>query len=172
MRPVEKSGLKRQVFIEKSLAKKHLSDSTLILYNVSSSYYTGTKPPLVSFGHNRDGKKDHPQIVYGLICNDEGCPISIEVFEGKTADSKTLGPQIEKIRERFGIKRIVIVADRGLITTNSIERLRKTDPDLEWIGALRSQSIKKLMKQGEIHLSLFDEKDLAEIESEDYPGNA
>jgi transposase len=162
--------LKRQVFIEKSLAKKHLSDSTLILYDVSSSYYTGTKPPLVSFGHNRDGKKDHPRIVYGLICNDEGCPISIEVFEGKTADSKTLGPQIEKIRERFGIKRIVIVADRGLITTNSIERLRKTDPDLEWIGALRSQSIKKLMKQGEIHLSLFDEKDLAEIESEDYPG--
>jgi transposase len=141
-----------------------------LLYDVSSSYYTGHKCGLVKYGHSRDGKRGFPQIVYGLLCNAEGCPVSIEVFEGNTGDPKTLASQIKKIRNRFGIQRVVIVGDRGMITSKRIdEELRDVD-GLEWITALRADTIKKLASAGIIEKSLFDDRDLAEVTSEDFPG--
>ncbi|MDP6360471.1 MAG: IS1634 family transposase [Planctomycetota bacterium] len=161
---------KRQSRIENKLASKHLKDGTLILYDVSSSYYTGRRSTLVNFGYSRDGKKGFPQIVYGLLCNAEGCPIAIEVFPGNTSDPSTLSHQIQKVRHRFGIQRIVFVGDRGMITSKSIdEELRDVD-GLEWITALRADSIKSLASNGDLVPSLFDEQDLAEITSEDFPG--
>ena len=160
----------RQTRIETKLAKKHLRDGSLILYDVSSSYYTGTHCALAEFGHNRDGKNGYPQIVYGLLCNAEGCPVAIEVFEGNTADPKTLPAQVEKIRKRFGIARVVWVGDRGMITSKRIEETLRGVEGLDWITALRADNIKKLMEQGAIQLSIFDEKDLVEIQSPDYPG--
>jgi len=160
----------RQTRIETKLAKKHLRDGSLILYDVSSSYYTGTHCTLAEFGHNRDGKNGYPQIVYGLLCNAEGCPVAIEVFEGNTADPKTLPAQVEKIRKRFGIARVVLVGDRGMITSKRIEETLRGVEGLDWITALRADNIKKLVEQGAIQLSVFDEKDLVEIQSPDYPG--
>lgn len=160
----------RQNRIEKKLAKKHLQDGTLVLYDVSGSYYTGHRSELVQFGHSRDRKKGFPQIVYGLLCNPEGCPVAIEVFPGNTADSNTLSSQIEKIRKRFGIKRVVLVGDRGMITHRRIEEEMRGVEGLDWITALRADTIKKLASQGLIQPSLFDETDLAEIESPDFPG--
>lgn len=160
----------RQKRIENKLAKKHLHNGTLLLYDVSSSYYTGSKPSLARHGYSRDGKKGFPQIVYGLLCNSEGCPVSIEVFAGNTADSSTLASQIQKVRRRFGIERVVFVGDRGLITSKRIdEELRDVD-GLDWITALRADSIQKLAAQKVIQPSLFDERNLAEVASEDFPG--
>lgn len=161
--------LGRQRRIEKKLAKKHLEDGSLILYDVSSSYYTGTHCSLAKFGHDRDGKKGFPQIVYGLLCNAEGCPVAVEVFEGNTGDPTTLSSQIKKVRKRFGLERVVFVGDRGMITSKRIaEEFRGVD-GLEWITALRADSIKKLAEQEVIQLSLFDNRDLAEVSSPDYP---
>jgi transposase len=161
---------KRQRRIETKLAKKHLADGTLVLYDVSGSYYTGRRSALVKFGYNRDGKRGFPQIVYGLLCNAEGCPVAVEVFEGNTSDPATLGPQIKKIRGRFGIQRVVFVGDRGMITSRRIvEDLRDVD-GLDWITALRADSIKKLASQGVVEKSLFDQQDLAVVSSPDYPG--
>lgn len=160
----------RQGRIENKLAKRHLQDGTLLLYDVSSSYYTGRCSTLVDFGFNRDGKGGFPQIVYGLLCNAEGCPISIEVFPGNTADPNTLGSQIAKVRKRFGLQRVVFVGDRGMITSKRIEEELRHIDGLDWISALRSQDIKKLVNQGAIQDSLFDEKNLAEITSPDFPG--
>lgn len=160
----------RQRRIENKLAKKHLQDGTLVLYDVSSSYYTGHHCPLVAFGHSRDGKKGFPQIVYGLLCNAEGCPIAVEVFEGNTADPNTLQSQVDKIRKRFGIARVVLVGDRGMITKRRIDESLRGVDGLDWITALRADSIKKLMSQGAFQASLFDERDLAEVSSPDYPG--
>lgn len=160
----------RQAPIETKLAKRHLQDGTLVLYDVSSSYYTGHHAGLVKFGYNRDGKKGFPQIVYGLLCNGEGCPIAIEVFEGNTADPKTLPSQIEKLRTRFGVTRVVLVGDRGMITSKRIDESLRGVEGLDWITALRADSIQKLVSQGLIQPSLFDERDLAEISSPDYPG--
>jgi len=162
--------LKRQKSIENKLAKKHLQDGCLVLYDVSSSYYTGTNCPLVKFGHNRDGKKRYPQIVYGLLCNSEGCPVAVEVFEGNTSDVRTLSSQIDKIRHRFGIKHVVIVGDRGMITSARIDEELRPAEGLDWISALKAPAIKKLRAQGEIEASLFDDRDLAEITSDDFPG--
>ena len=160
----------RQVRIENKLAKGHLHDGTLVLYDVTSSYYTGRQSSLVRFGYNRDGKQGCPQIVYGLLCNAEGCPVSIEVFEGNTADPNTLHAQIDKLRCRFGVTRVVLVGDRGMITSRSIdESLREVD-GLDWIGALRADTIKRLASEGLIEPSLFDERDLAEVTSPDFPG--
>jgi transposase len=159
-----------QTRIERKLAKRHLTDGSLVLYDVSSSFYTGTHCSLAGFGHSRDGKKGFPQIVYGLLCSRDGCPVAVEVFEGNTADPTTLGSQIEKIRTRFGIERVVMVGDRGMITTARIEELFRGVEGLDWITALRSGSIKKLVEQGQIERSLFDEQDLVEIDSPDYPG--
>ena len=160
----------RQRRIENKLAKKHLRDGSLILYDVSSSFYTGTHCSLAHFGHNRDGKNGYPQIVYGLLCNADGCPIAVEVFEGNTSDPKTLQSQVDKIRRRFRLERVIIVGDRGMITSKRIDETLREVEGLDWITALRSGSIKKLVEQGQIQLSLFDERDLMEIESPDYPG--
>ncbi len=162
--------LKRQPKIEEKLASKHLSEGTMVLYDISGSYYTGQGPALVQYGYNRDGKKGHPQIVYGVLCNKEGCPVAVEVFTGNTSDSATLPAQIEKVRKRFGVQRVVWVGDRGMITSKTINESFKDTQGLEWITALRSQQVKKLVNQGSIQLSLFDETNLAEIDAPDYPG--
>jgi transposase len=162
--------LERQTRIENKLAQKHLVDGTLILYDVTSSYYTGRRSALVQFGYNRDGKRGFPQIVYGLLCNAEGCPVAIEVFAGNTADPKTLKSQIDKVRRRFGVQRLVFVGDRGMITSRRIdEELRGID-GVDWITALRADTIRGLAAQGVIQPSLFDERDLAEVVSPDFPG--
>jgi len=161
--------LQRQRRIENKLARRHLHDGTLVLYDVSSSYYTGRCCSLAKFGYNRDGKKEFPQIVYGLLCNGEGCPVAIEVFSGNTADTQTLSSQIEKLRKRFGIQRVVLVGDRGMITSTRIEEDLRPQ-GLDWITALRADSIRKLASQGVIQPSLFDERNLAEVRSSDYPG--
>jgi transposase len=160
----------RQTPIETKLAQRHLQDGTLVLYDVSSSYYTGRRAGLVQFGYNRDGKKGFPQIVYGLLCNAAGCPVAIEVFEGNTADPKTLGVQIEKLRQRFGVQRVVLVGDRGMITSKRIDESLRDVEGLDWITALRADSIQKLASQGAIQPSLFDQRDLMEVSSPDYPG--
>jgi len=154
--------------IEKGLAKAHLREGTLVLYDVSGSYYTGTHCELAKYGHNRDGKKRFPQIVYGLLCAD-GCPVAIEVFEGNTADPKTLETQITKLRKRFGLSRVVLVTDRGILTQTQIDKVREI-PGLDWVTALRSPSIARLRDQGRIQHSLFDQKNLAEVTSPDFPG--
>ena len=155
--------------IETALAQKHLQDGTLVLYDVSSSYYTGEHCDLARYGHNRDGKKRFPQIVYGLLCTSGGCPVAIEVFEGNTADPATLESQIRKLRERFGLARVVLVTDRGILTQVQIEKVRDIE-GFDWITALRAPSIAKLRDQGHLQPSLFDTKNLAEITSPDYPG--
>jgi transposase len=162
--------LARQTRIENKLSKKHLRDGTLVLYDVSGSYYTGRRSELVQFGHPRDGKKGVPQIVYGLLCNADGCPVAIEVFSGNTADPTTLASQIAKIRKRFGVQRVIMVGDRGMITNRRIEEEFRGVEGLHWITALRADTIKKLASQGSIQASLFDEQDLAEIQSPDFPG--
>jgi hypothetical protein len=161
--------LSRKDRIEKGLAKAHLRDGTLVLYDVSSSYYTGTHCELAQYGHNRDGKKRFPQIVYGLLCAPDGCPVAIEVFEGNTADPKTLEVQIDTLRKRFGLARVVLVTDRGILTQTRIETVR-TIKGFDWITALRAPSIAKLREQGTIRPSLFDERNLAEVTSPDFPG--
>jgi transposase len=160
----------RQRRIENKLAKKHLQDGTLLLYDVSSSYYTGRKPDLVQFGYNRDRKRGFPQIVYGLLCNGQGCPVSVEVFQGNTADPRTLCSQIAKVRKRFGVRRVVFVGDRGMLTSRRIDEELRGVEGLDWISALRTDGIKKLVSHGAIELSLFDERDLAEVSSPDFPG--
>lgn len=160
----------RQKRIENKLAKRHLQDGTLLWYDVSSSYYTGHKPGLVQFGYSRDRQRGFPQIVYGLLCDGQGCPVSIEVFEGNTADPRTLASQIQKVRKRFGVRRVVFVGDRGMLTSRRIDEELRGVEGLDWISALRTDGIKKLVSQNTIDLSLFDERDLAEVTSPDFPG--
>ena len=162
--------LGRQQRIEKKLAKKHLQEGTLVLYDVSSSYYTGRQSELIKMGYNRDGKPGEPQIVYGLLCAPDGCPVAIEVFSGNTADPTTFTAQVNTIRKRFGITRVVLVGDRGMITSKRVDEDLRDVKGLDWITALRNDSIKKLVEQKTIQLSLFDERDLAEVKSADYPG--
>jgi len=162
--------LKRQNRIENKLAKKHLADGTLVLYDVSSSYYTGRQSELIRFGYNRDGKRGEPQIVYGLLCSADGCPVAIEVFPGNTADPTTFTAQVDRVRRRFGIKRVVLVGDRGMITSKRIDEDLRGVEGLDWITALRADSIKKLAEQQTVQPSLFDERDLAEVTSDDFPG--
>ena len=160
----------RQTRIENKLARKHLSEGTLVLYDVSSSYYTGRQSELVKMGYSRDGKPGQPQIVYGLLCAADGCPVAIEVFAGNTADPTTFTAQVNRLRRRFGIRRVVLVGDRGMITSKRIEEDLRDVDGLDWITALRNDSIQKLVAQQTIQLSLFDERDLAEVTSADYPG--
>ena len=162
--------LARQVRIENGLARRHLKDGMLVLYDVSSSYFEGHCCPLAQFGHSRDHRSDRLQIVYGLLCTREGLPIAIEVFEGSTADPTTLKSQIDKLKSRFKIKRVVMVGDRGLITQARIRDDLKGSA-LDWITCLRSSQIQVLAQaDGPLQLSLFDERDLAEITSPDFPG--
>lgn len=159
-----------QTSIEDALARQHLHDGTLVLYDVSSSYLEGRCCPLARFGHSRDKRSDKMQIVYGLLCAPDGCPIAIEVFEGNTGDPSTVGKQITKLRERFGLDRVVMVGDRGMITQARIEAdLRPVG--IDWITALKAPAIQRLAaEKGPLQLSLFDTRDLAEIESPDFPG--
>jgi transposase len=162
--------LLRQERIERGLARRHLSEGGVVLYDVSSSYFEGRHCPLARRGHSRDGRRDRAQIVFGLLTDGEGCPVAVEVFEGNTADPKTLAVQIEKLSQRFGLKRLVLVGDRGMLTSARIEAELKTHPGLGWITSLRGPAIRKLVAGGFLQLSLFDERDLAEISSPEFPG--
>ena len=162
--------LSRQEKIENTLASRHLKSGTLVLYDVSSTYFEGKTCSLAKRGYSRDGKKGKLQIVFGLLCDARGCPVAVEVFEGNTGDPTTLTPQIEKVRSRFGIENVVWVGDRGMITNARINEDLKKTPGVDWITALRGRSIRRLVEQEAIQLSLFDQQNLAEIESQDYPG--
>jgi hypothetical protein len=162
--------IERQPKIEQALAKRHLSNGTLVLYDVSSSYFEGRHCSLARIGHSRDGKKGSLQIVYGLLCNAAGCPVAVEVYEGNTADPRTLADQIRKVRQRFGLERVVFVGDRGLLTSARIDEELRPVEGLDWISALRSEQIRKLAGDGPLQRSLFDTTDLAEIRHPDFPG--
>src|SRR5215831_3355701 len=161
--------LPRQARIEQALARRHLSDGTLALYDVSSTYFEGQACPLAHYGYSRDGKRDKLQITFGLLTNAEGCPLAVEVFEGNTADPSTLSSVVAKLRERFALKRIVLVGDRGMITSARI-RDELAPSGLEWITALRAPQIQQLRQAGNLQLSLFDQRELAEISDPAYPG--
>jgi transposase len=158
-----------QTRIETALATRHLSGGSLVLYDVTSTYFEGRTCPLAHFGHNRDGKSGKLQIVIGLLCAPDGCPVAVEVFEGNCADPMTLPAQIAKIRERFGIDRVVLVGDRGLITEARIQKNLKGQEGLDWITALRAPQIRTLVESGAIQLTVFDTRDMAEITHPDYP---
>ena len=161
----------RQARIERALAKRHLHHGTLVLYDVTSSYLEGRCCPLGRIGYSRDGKKGKLQIVYGLLCNAQGCPIAVEVYEGNTADPSTLVDQIHKVRERFELERVVFVGDRGMLTSARINEELRPVEGLDWISALRSDAIAKLATDdGPLQLSLFDTTDLAEVRHPDFPG--
>jgi hypothetical protein len=162
--------LERQERIENRLAERHLAEGTLVLYDVSSTYFEGRCCPLAQLGHNRDGKKGKLQIVFGILCDPEGCPVAVQVFKGNTADPKTVGDQVTKVRKRFGLKRLVIVGDRGMLTEARIREDLRGDDGLSWITALRAPAIRRLREAGAIQVDLFDERDLAEIRSPDFPG--
>jgi hypothetical protein len=161
--------LPRQGRIEAALAGRHL-DGTLVLYDVTSTYFEGRTCPLARLGHSRDGRRDKLQIVIGLLCDREGRPVAVEVFDGNTGDPTTLAPQIAKLRQRFAIERVVLVGDRGLLTSARIRDELRPVEGLSWISALRGPAIAKLLAQGAIEPSLFDQRDLAEISSPDFPG--
>ena len=159
-----------QPAIERALARRHLKDGTLVLYDVTSSYLEGRCCELARFGYSRDGRADRPQIVFGLLCAADGCPVAVEVFEGDTSDPKTLAVQIDKLKKRFGLKRVVLVGDRGMITSARIEE-ELQPAGLDWITALRAPAIQALAAEGgPLQLSLFDDRDMAEISSPDFPG--
>jgi transposase len=161
--------LARKEGIENALAARHLSNGTLVLYDVSSAAFEGRHCPLGAIGHPRDGVKGRLQIVYGLLCTPAGIPIAIEVFEGNTADPKTLAAQITKLKDRFGLTRVCLVGDRGMLTSARItDELRPAA--LDWISALRAPQIKALVNEGALQLSLFDEQDLFQISSPQFPG--
>jgi transposase len=159
----------RQPAIETILANRHLRDGTLVLYDVSSSYLEGRCCPLAKRGYSRDGKKGTLQIVYGLLCAPDGCPVAIEVFDGNTGDPSTLAPQIEKLKQRFGLTHVVLVGDRGMITEARITADIKS-AGLDWISALRAPAIKDLLNSDAIQPGLFDQRDMAAITAPDYPG--
>src|SRR6201997_3731612 len=161
--------LDRQERSERKLAARHLEEGGLVLYDVSSSFYEGRTCPLAQFGHDRDGKNGLPIIVYGVMTNGEGCPVAVSVYARNTGDPTTVADQIEKLRERFGLQRVVMVGDRGMLTQPQINKLKQR-PGLGWITALTSTAIRQLVEQGALQLSLLDQKNLAEISAPDYPG--
>ena len=161
--------LERQGAIERRLAKRHLEDGALVLYDLTSSYLEGHCCPLAKRGYSRDAKRGKLQIEFGLLCDREGCPVAVEVFDGNTADPMTVGAQIDKLRRRFGLSRVVWVGDRGMLTEARIREEVKP-ARLDWISALRSSAIRDLVESGTVQMSLFDEVDLIEIRTEAYPG--
>jgi transposase len=161
--------IERQEAIEKRLAKRHLKDGGLVLFDLTSSYFEGVTCPLAKIGYSRDGKRGTLQVNYGLLTDARGCPVSVSVFEGNTADPKTLLPQIEKMRTGFGLDRLVMAGDRGMISNIQIEAMRKLD-GVDWITALKSGAIAKLAEGGHLQLDLFDERNLISLTHEDYPG--
>lgn len=160
--------LARQARIEKKLAARHLGEGHHVLYDVSSSYYEGHTCPLVFFGHSRDGKRGKPILVYGVLTDKQGRPIAVEAYPGNTADPSTVSDQVYKLKQRFGLERVVLVGDRGMLTQTQIDAL-KAHPGLGWISALRSEKIRQLLEQQPLQRSLFEQKNLAEIYSPDFP---
>jgi transposase len=158
----------QQQRIERALARRHLEHGTLVLYDVTSTYFEGRTCPLAKRGYNRDGKRHKLQIVFGLMCTAQGCPVAVEVFEGNVGDPSTLATQIEKVKQRFGIAHIVLIGDRGMITEARINETVKP-AGINFITALRAPAIHSLVEAGSIQLSLFDQRDLAEVSSPDYP---
>jgi hypothetical protein len=159
--------LERQERIEDRLARRYLSDGELVLYDVSSSYFEGRSCELAKLGYSRDQKRGSLQIIYGLLCDKPGRPVAVEVFSGELHDDKTLPSQIEKLKARFGLRRVVVVSDRGMVTKANIELLKEAE--VGWITALKAPQIQKLARQRELQLSLFDQTNLAEITSAEYP---
>ena len=159
----------RQGRIERTLAGRHLEEGALVLYDLTSVYLEGRKCPLARRGHSREGQRGKLQIEFGLLCDAQGCPVAVEVFAGNTADPMTVGTQIEKLRGRFGLSKVVLVGDRGMLTEARIREELKP-AGLEWIGALRGPAIRRLVESGAVQLSLFDEQDLVEIRTDAYPG--
>ncbi len=159
----------RQERIEARLARRHLGEGAHVLYDVSSSYFEGRTCPLLALGYSRDGRRGSLQIIYGLLCDRQGRPVAIEVFPGGLHDDKTLPAQIEKLRVRFGFTTLVLIVDRGMATKANLETLAAAER-IGWITALKAPQVKKLVKEGSLQLSLFDEQNLAEIASADYPG--
>lgn len=155
--------------IQKKLAARHLTDDALVLYDLSSSYFEGSHCPLAKLGYSRDGKRGTLQVNYGLLTDDRGCPVAISVHPGNTSDSTTFMPQVTRLREEFGIRRMVMVGDRGMISHKAIDVMSQ-DSDVAWITALRSSSIRTLVEQRHLQLGLFDEHNLLEISSPDFPG--
>ena len=161
--------LERQDRIQKKLAARHLSPGGLVLYDLSSSYFEGSTCPLAKLGYSRDGKRGLLQVNYGLLTDARGCPVAVSVHEGNVADSQTLMPEVRRLREAFGLEHLVMVGDRGMISNKAIEELREAD-GIGWISALKSASIRVLVEQGQLQLGLFDERNLFELISADYPG--
>ena len=160
----------RQEAIEQRLAQRHLREHTLVLYDLTSSYVEGTHCPLAKRGHSRDRKKGTLQIVFGLLCTGAGCPVAVEVFEGSTSDPRTVASQVAKLRQRFGLARVVLVGDRGMLTAARIREDLQGIDGLHWITTLRAPTIRKLVATGTVTPSLFDERDLAEVTSDEFPG--
>ncbi len=161
--------LARQDAIQKKLAARHLREGGLVLYDLSSSYFEGATCPLAKRGYSRDGKPGTLQVNYGLLTDPRGCPVAVSVHEGNTADSRTFMPAVQKLREVFGIERMVMVGDRGMVSQKAIEEMREME-GMGWITALKSASIRALVEHGHLQMDLFDERNLLEISSPDYPG--
>jgi transposase len=161
--------LEHQPTIEKKLAARHLDDNSLVLYDLSSSYFEGTSCPLAKLGHNRDGTGHKLQVNYGILTTSRGCPVALSVYDGNTNDAKTLVPQVRKLKDDFGIKQLVIVGDRGMVSQKAIDEIRDID-GLDWITALKSGRIRALLDGGHLQLGLFDEQNLFELSHPDYPG--
>src|SRR5206468_5036528 len=161
--------LARQERIQAKLAARHLSAGRLVLYDLSSSYFEGSTCPLARLGYSRDGRRGMLQVNYGLLTDARGCPVSVSVHEGNVADSETLLPEVQRLREEFGIEQLVMVGDRGMISNKAIAEMRDSD-GIAWITALKSVSIRALVEQGQLQLDLFDEHNLLELSSPDYPG--
>jgi transposase len=155
--------------IEKKLARRHLADGGMMLYDLSSSYFEGTTCPLAALGHNRDKKKGKLQINYGLMANDRGCPVGVSVFPGNVGDPKTLIPAAEKARKDLGVNDIVLVGDRGMMSQKQIDELKEIG-GIDWITALKTGAIRSLVKDGSVQLGLFDERNLFSFEHADFPG--
>jgi transposase len=162
--------LPRQAGIEKQLAQRHLMHGGLVLYDLTSTYFEGRHCPLAKLGHSRDDKSGKPQVVFGLLTNAAGCPVAVEVFEGNTGDPKTVAQQVKKLRQRFGLSEVVLVGDRGMITSARIRQDLPASSGIQWISALRASQIQKLATAGHLQMSLFDKTDLVEIAHPDFPG--
>ena len=161
--------LAHQDIIQKKLATRHLREGGLVLYDLSSSYFEGSTCPLAKRGYSRDGKPGTLQVNYGLLTDPRGCPVAVSVHEGNTADSRTFMPAVHKLREDFGIERLGVVGDRGMVSQKAIAEMREMD-GIGWITALKSASIRALVEQGHLQMGLFDERNLLELSSPDYPG--
>ena len=155
--------------IQKKLAARHLKEDSLVLYDLSSSYFEGSHCPLAKLGYSRDGKRGSLQVNYGLLTDERGCPVAISVHEGNTSDSKTFLPQVKRMREEFGIERMVMVGDRGMISQKAIDEMSE-DAGVDWITALKSAQIRCLVAEGGLQLGLFDERNLFEFTHADFPG--